>query len=105
MRLLISSEARCEFEAAERYYELQVPGLGVELREETRAALRRLRRWPLAFPVERGGDPAPYLESISLQAAVLDRTGLYLSDRRCASASQTRLLVRSSGVAMIVSER
>lgn len=54
MRLLLSPEAREEFEAAERYYGRQVPGLDARWREEIRGALRRLRAWPLAFPVERG---------------------------------------------------
>ncbi len=54
MRLLVSPEARLEFEAAERYYNRQMPGLGASFRVEIRDALRRLRQWPLAFPVERG---------------------------------------------------
>jgi plasmid stabilization system protein ParE len=54
MRLLLAPEARWEFEAAERYYERQVRGLGAQLRAEVHAALQRLQRWPLAFPVERG---------------------------------------------------
>ncbi|MDE2497973.1 MAG: hypothetical protein KGK35_09105 [Xanthomonadaceae bacterium] len=54
MRVLVSPEARLEFEAAERYYERQVPGLGAGFREEIQAAIGRLRQWPLAFPVERG---------------------------------------------------
>jgi hypothetical protein len=54
MQLLIAPEARSEFEAAERYYNRQVSGLGAQLREEVREAMRRLQHWPLAFPVERG---------------------------------------------------
>lgn len=54
MRLVFSPEARWEFEAAERYYEVQVAGLGKVFREEVRAGLRRIRSWPLACPVERG---------------------------------------------------
>lgn len=52
MRLRVAHEARLEFEAARDYYEQQMPGLGAGLLEEVRAALRRLRDWPLAFPVE-----------------------------------------------------
>lgn len=54
MRILFAPEARAEFDSAERYYEQQVPGLGLRFRHEVRAALQRLRRWPLAAPVERG---------------------------------------------------
>lgn len=53
MRLLFSPEAKHEFEDARQYYEAQLPGLGNEFRDEIRAALLRIRRWPLAFPVER----------------------------------------------------
>ncbi|MHB8423814.1 MAG: type II toxin-antitoxin system RelE/ParE family toxin [Gammaproteobacteria bacterium] len=54
MRVLFSLEARMEFEEAERYYNRQLAALGAGLREEVRGALRRLRAWPLAFPVESG---------------------------------------------------
>lgn len=54
MRLVFSPEARLEFDEAERYYRLQLSGLELKWREEIRNALRRLRAWPLAFPVERG---------------------------------------------------
>lgn len=54
MRILVSPEARDEYNAAIRYYDLQFPGLGARLAEEIRAALRRTLDWPLAFPVERG---------------------------------------------------
>lgn len=54
MRVAFAPEARWEFEEAEQYYRLQLPGLEKQLREEVRSALRRLRTWPLAFPVERG---------------------------------------------------
>ncbi|MGH8279711.1 MAG: type II toxin-antitoxin system RelE/ParE family toxin [Gammaproteobacteria bacterium] len=43
-----------EFQTARRYYDQQVPGWGETFAEEVRAALQRLRQWPLAFPVERG---------------------------------------------------
>jgi hypothetical protein len=59
MGLIFAPEARLEFEAAERYYNQQLPGLGAGLREEVRVALRRLRAWPLAFPIERGDIHAP----------------------------------------------
>lgn len=54
MRILVSPEARDEYQAAIRYYDQQVPSLGTRLTEEIRAALRRMSDWPLAFPVERG---------------------------------------------------
>lgn len=54
MRLILSPEAKLEFEDAERYYNLQLAGLGAEFRDEIRAGLKRIRTWPLACPVERG---------------------------------------------------
>jgi plasmid stabilization system protein ParE len=54
MYLIFSPEARQEFDEAERYYNRQVPGLGARLRAEIRAALPRIRRWPLSCPKERG---------------------------------------------------
>lgn len=54
MRILVSPEARDEYQDAVRYYEQQFPGLGARLTEELRAALRRMSSWPLAFSVERG---------------------------------------------------
>lgn len=52
MRMLVAPEARLEFEAAQRYYQQLLPGLGAALREEVRTALRRIRTWPLACPIE-----------------------------------------------------
>jgi plasmid stabilization system protein ParE len=54
MRCEFSPEAKAEFEDAERYYEQQVPGLGVRFKKEVRETLARLRHWPLAAPIERG---------------------------------------------------
>jgi len=54
MRIEFSPEAREEFEDGEAYYARQVPGLGAHFRTEVRQALLRMRRWPLAAPVERG---------------------------------------------------
>jgi len=52
MRLVFAPEARQEFLAAERYYNQQLAGLGGTWRDEILTALRRIRRWPLACPVE-----------------------------------------------------
>lgn len=54
MRFEFSPEARAEFDDGEHYYEAQIPGLGGRFRKDIQQALRRLRRWPLAAPVERG---------------------------------------------------
>jgi hypothetical protein len=54
MRFEFSPEAKAEFSDGESYYELQVPGLGARFRADVRDALKRLRHWPLAAPVERG---------------------------------------------------
>jgi plasmid stabilization system protein ParE len=56
MRVIFSPEAHQEFEEAERYYQRQVPGLGLgaRFRAEVRSALRRIGAWPLAYPSERG---------------------------------------------------
>lgn len=54
MRIEFSPEAKTEFSDGENYYERQVPGLGARFRAEVRDALKRLRLWPLAAPIERG---------------------------------------------------
>jgi plasmid stabilization system protein ParE len=54
MRVEFSPEAKREFDDGERYYERQVPGLGLRFRVDLQSAVRRLRTWPLAAPVERG---------------------------------------------------
>lgn len=54
MRVIFSSEARQEFEEAENYYNRVASHLGSLLRSEVRAALRRIRSWPLSCPVESG---------------------------------------------------
>jgi plasmid stabilization system protein ParE len=54
MRIDFAPEARAEFDDAVRFYDRQVPGLGGRFRAEVRAALRRMRQWPRAAPVERG---------------------------------------------------
>jgi plasmid stabilization system protein ParE len=53
MRVIFSPEARHEFAEAERYYARIIPGLGEGFRDEIKAALLRIRAWPLACPVER----------------------------------------------------
>ena len=56
MRVEFSPEAKREFEDGRNYYERQVAGLGARFAADIRAALIRLRNWPLAAPVERS-DP------------------------------------------------
>lgn len=52
MRVEFAPEAQAEFEDSERYYTAQVPGLGERFRTEIKNALRRVRNWPLACPIE-----------------------------------------------------
>jgi toxin ParE1/3/4 len=54
MRIEFAPEAKAEFDDAKRYYDQQLQGLGERFRDEVRDALRRMRLWPLATPVERG---------------------------------------------------
>ena len=54
MRIVFSPEARREFLEAERYYNRQTPGLGDEFRAEIKAALPRIKDWPLSCPLELG---------------------------------------------------
>jgi plasmid stabilization system protein ParE len=54
MRIEFSPEAMAEFSDGENYYQRQMPGLGARFRADVRDALSRLRKWPLAAPVERG---------------------------------------------------
>lgn len=41
-----------EFEAAENYYQQLLPEMGAAFGQEVRTALRRIRTWPLACPIE-----------------------------------------------------
>jgi hypothetical protein len=54
VRIEFSPEATAEFNDGECYYEQQMPGLGARFRADVRAALLRMRQWPLATPIERG---------------------------------------------------
>ena len=54
MHVVFSPEAQQEFEETEHYYNLQVPQLGNQFRKEVRAALPRIRTWPLSCPTEQG---------------------------------------------------
>lgn len=54
MRIEFSPEAKAEFSDGESYYERQMPGLGARFRTDVRDALKRMRHWPLATPIERG---------------------------------------------------
>jgi hypothetical protein len=54
MRVALAPEARQEFDEAERFYEQQLEGLGKRFRDEVIAGIRRIRRWPLGYPCERG---------------------------------------------------
>jgi hypothetical protein len=50
MRVVLSFEARQEFDEAERYYEREFEGLGKRSRVEVRTGIRRIRNWPLSYP-------------------------------------------------------
>lgn len=54
MRMVFSPEAMTEFTDGENYYERQMPALGSRFRADVRDALSRLRKWPLATPIEHG---------------------------------------------------
>lgn len=54
MRLIFSPEARLEFDEAQHFHDRQASGLGSLFRDEIVTALRRVRKWPLSCPVERG---------------------------------------------------
>lgn len=54
MRIELSEFAAAELNDAYTYYELQLPGLGVELRQEITNTLKRIKAYPYAWPVDRG---------------------------------------------------
>lgn len=103
MRLVFSPEARLEFDEAERYYRLQLSGLELKWREEIRNALRRLRAWPLAFPVERGDIRRVLLRRFPYKLLYSYRDGASLCHCSSASASHAKLLVRPQAIVLIVS--
>lgn len=104
MHLVLSPEARLEFEEAERYYNRQSAGLGDGLRDEIRGALKRIRTWPIAFPVERGEirrallGRFPYKILYSIEPD-------HIYSYRGTSASQTGLLGRPECKTMTVLDR
>jgi len=54
MQLMLLPLARLELQEARQYYDLQQPGLGQRCIQDFKAAARRIVRWPLACPLERG---------------------------------------------------
>jgi plasmid stabilization system protein ParE len=54
MKVLFSRLAVNELEDASDYYTLEQQGLGDSFRSEVQQAIRRILRFPLAWPVERG---------------------------------------------------
>jgi plasmid stabilization system protein ParE len=92
MRVVFAPEAKEEFVEAERYYEQQLPGLERRFREEVRAALRRIRRWPLAYPIDRGEVRRVILTRFPYKVLYSIRTRSSLRARDSPPASQTVLL-------------
>ncbi len=54
MNILFDALAEKEFNEAIEYYDIQMEGLGKQLKDEIRQALRILQRFPESGPVERG---------------------------------------------------
>ena len=54
MRVIFSTLAKRELENAADYYELEQEGLGRRFKAEIKSAARRIARYPLAWPIERG---------------------------------------------------
>ncbi len=53
MNVEILEVAQTELEDAILFYELEQPGLGRRFKTEARQAVKRIRRYPHAWPIER----------------------------------------------------
>ncbi|MBU1411129.1 type II toxin-antitoxin system RelE/ParE family toxin [Myxococcota bacterium] len=54
MRIIFSSLARQEMEDAIQFYELELPGLGAQFRQEVREAALRISAYPEGWSKEKG---------------------------------------------------
>ena len=54
MKIVFDRLARAELNDARVYYELEVPGLGFQFREEVKNGIRRIREYPDAWAKEKG---------------------------------------------------
>jgi len=54
MRVVFTRLARLELQDAAAFYELEVPGLGSQFREDVRSSISRIAQYPTAWPIERG---------------------------------------------------
>lgn len=54
MNIELLEVARTELEEAIWFYELEQSGLGQRFKKEVRHALRRMKQYPQACPIERG---------------------------------------------------
>lgn len=54
MKVKILELAQQELEEAMLFYELEYQGLGRRFKTEVRSAIKRIRRYPNAWPIERG---------------------------------------------------
>ena len=54
MEIVFDKLAQLELEDASEYYELEVPGLGVQFREEIKRGISRIREYPDAWAKEKG---------------------------------------------------
>jgi hypothetical protein len=54
MNVLFDRLAKLELDDASEYYELEVPGLGIKLKEEVKRGIHRILQYPDAWPIEKG---------------------------------------------------
>lgn len=54
MAVVFSKYAVAEIEDAIRYYEIELPGLGLRFKEQLKKATLRVEEYPLAWSIERG---------------------------------------------------
>ena len=54
MKIVFSELAKYELDDAVSFYELEVPGLGTRFKYEVKQSIQRIKRYPEAWPIERG---------------------------------------------------
>jgi len=54
MKAIFSKIAKHELDDAEEYYELEMEGLGKRFKNEVKTTVKRILKYPEAWPLERG---------------------------------------------------
>jgi hypothetical protein len=110
MEFKILDAAEVELRAATRYYDAELPGLGLDLTEEFAQVLKRILAHPQAGPPVATGIPPPAVTPVPLQRLLSRRWGHGCCPGGGASQQKTGLLeaaqinpsIRNRGIKLAV---